>query len=824
MILRPYQKAAVDAVYKYFEGFSGNPLVVMPTATGKSLFIAGLIKKIVTEYPGTRILNATHVKELVAQNAEKFRILCPEIRAGVFSAGLKQKNTKAPVLFCGIQSVFRHAFKIQQCDILIVDECFTGETLIETVNGPKRIDLVRPGEKVFNAFGWGTVKAIFVKETHDIYEVLFSDGTKFECTGKHPVFTEKGWVAAKRLEKGQGVFSREALQLLQGYFPPMDKKGRNRQGHRHLQRKSMECSKMLLCILCEEIEKSDERSIFTRKNEAVFVKDWSQTHEAWGQWKINRNSRPDFEDFERGLEGGACNSNQNKARPRISHLLQAGFSKSFIKNWHRIGWWITYGKKKSTRSKERCPFKTVRVESVSRKQQASPTLVYNMHVSGHPSYFANGKLVHNCHAIPKKGEGMWRSFIKDLKIINPHLKVVGCTATDFRMDSGSLTYGEDRLFTDIAYNYPILEAMEDGYLCPVIPVPAKTSFDVSGVQKRGGEFVPGQLEKVYNVDEKTEAAIQEILEKGQDRKSWLIFAAGNAHAEAVGACLRAHGIDCRVLTQDTSDEDRDQMILDLKSGALKCVVNNMILTTGFDAPNLDLIAVLRSIGSPGLWVQILGRGFRVIYAAGYDLSTALGRIAAIANGPKPNCLVLDFGGNAERHGPIDKIKAKNKDGTGTGDPVVKKCPKCEATCFAAVRECPDCGYAFPEPELKIETKASTAPLLSNQVELEWMDVDAVSYVKHSKEGKPDSLRVDYYKGVQRISEWVALWHGGGATRAAERWWRRRALYDVAVHGFPENIDHAIAAAEGGMLRTPKSVGFIKEGKFNSIKNYNFNVD
>ena len=549
MILRPYQQAAVDAVYKYFDQHDGNPIIVMPTGSGKTPVLAELTRRMTTEYPGTRILVATFVKELVKQGFDKFNALCPEARAGIFSAGLKSKNTIAPVLFCGIQSVHKHAYKIQKCDILIVDEA---------------------------------------------------------------------------------------------------------------------------------------------------------------------------------------------------------------------------------------------------------------------------------HAIPKGSEGMWRSFIKDLKVINPDMKVVGLTATDFRTDSGSITYGEDKIFTHVAYSYPILEAFEHGYLCPVVTIPAETGFDITGVQKRGGEFVPGQIEAVYNVDAKTEAAVDEIIKLGANRKSWVIFAAGNAHAEAVNQCLVNRGINSRVLTQKTSDAERDQMLLDLRNGVLQCVVNNAILTTGFDAPGIDLIAVVKSILSAGLWMQILGRGFRPLYAANADLTTIEGRLAGITQGPKPDCLVLDFGGNAERHGPIDKIKAKNKDGSGSGDPVVKSCPKCFAVCFAGVRVCQDCGHAFPEPELKIETKASVAPLLSTQIEPEWIDVETVAYVKHTKEGKPDSLRVDYYKGVRRVSEWVALWHGGGATKAAERWWRRRALYDVAEWGFPENVEDAIERSV--LLRRPTRIGVIKEGKFERINNYNFSVD
>ncbi len=108
-----------------------------------------------------------------------------------------------------------------------------------------------------------------------------------------------------------------------------------------------------------------------------------------------------------------------------------------------------------------------------------------------------------------------------------------------------------------------------------------------------------------------------------------------------------------------------------------------MLTTGFDAPATDLIAMLRPTKSAGLYVQIVGRGCRL--APGKD-----------------NCLILDFAGNIARHGPIDAITPKRPGKGEPEDAPVKTCPECKSIVHAAVRQCPDCGYVFPLPGPEID--------------------------------------------------------------------------------------------------------------------------
>ena len=102
--LRPYQNDAVQSVYRHLHDKDSNPCVVIPTAGGKSLCIAQVAKDAVTLWKG-RVMILAHVKELVEQNAGKLRSICPELKVGVYSAGLDSRETDAPVIVAGIQSV-----------------------------------------------------------------------------------------------------------------------------------------------------------------------------------------------------------------------------------------------------------------------------------------------------------------------------------------------------------------------------------------------------------------------------------------------------------------------------------------------------------------------------------------------------------------------------------------------------------------------------------------------------------------------------------------------------------------------------------------------
>ncbi len=123
MQLRSYQQAAIDAIHWFFKKANGNPVLELPTGSGKSLVQAELIRGLLQDDPGKRVLCLTHVKELIAQNHSELMSLWPMAPAGIYSASLNQRDTKESVIFAGIQSVYHRADELGKFDWIIIDEC-----------------------------------------------------------------------------------------------------------------------------------------------------------------------------------------------------------------------------------------------------------------------------------------------------------------------------------------------------------------------------------------------------------------------------------------------------------------------------------------------------------------------------------------------------------------------------------------------------------------------------------------------------------------------------------------------------------------------------
>jgi len=376
-------------------------------------------------------------------------------------------------------------------------------------------------------------------------------------------------------------------------------------------------------------------------------------------------------------------------------------------------------------------------------------------------------LIDEAHMLPKNTETRYNRFIADLKVCNPAIKVVGLTATPYRLDTGYLHKGEGAIFDGIAHDIPIDMLMEQGYLSPVISKGGLNQIDLTNVKKRGGEFIESDLATAASDPELVRKTVEEIVELSEDRKSWLVFSSGVDHAHMLANEFEYHDIEVAVITGGNSNKVRQKTIADFKSGKIRCLINVNVLTTGFDHPAVDVVALVRATASAGLYVQMVGRGTR------------------IAEG-KTDALILDFGSNVQRLGFIDRVKPKDKSaGAGEGTAPVKQCEACQTMCFAAALQCHVCGHEFPPPTLNHNSSSYDGAMLSGQAKPEWVDVDSVLYHRHRKEGKPDSIKVTYYCGMRSINEWLCPDHGG---YAASRYQARRSLLASGADTTDEAMD------------------------------------
>jgi DNA repair protein RadD len=375
-------------------------------------------------------------------------------------------------------------------------------------------------------------------------------------------------------------------------------------------------------------------------------------------------------------------------------------------------------------------------------------------------------LIDEAHRIPPSGFGMYRQAIANAKKINPSLLVAGLTATPYRTGTGPLV-AKGEILTTTVHESGLIDLIEQGYLCGLVTKQAVNDANTSGLHIRAGEFVKEEASDLMKNADRVAHAVFETIKRAEGRRSCLVFCVSIEHVEMVAAELRARCPADRVemITGKTPSYDRDDIANDFKAGKVRWAINCEVWTEGFDAPNVDGIVLLRPTASPGLYYQMVGRGFRRCEG-------------------KPNCLVLDFGGNVMRHGPLGKIKPAKLNTAGlSSEPTVRVCPQCRTAGYSNEKICPECGYEFPAGDgrrINHDKKAFDGDILGGGPVTEWLSVHSVSYHVHRKNpatsdspGLP-TMRVEYIcDGGRTVKEWVCFQHRGYAREKAVKWWLDR---------------------------------------------------
>ncbi|MFZ2873198.1 MAG: DEAD/DEAH box helicase family protein [Phycisphaerales bacterium] len=388
-------------------------------------------------------------------------------------------------------------------------------------------------------------------------------------------------------------------------------------------------------------------------------------------------------------------------------------------------------------------------------------------------------IVDEAHMVPAEDDGMYRQFIADAKVVNPHVRIIGLTATPYRLKSGPICAAEN-ILNHVCFEVGVRELIVQGFLSPLRTKAGLQKVSTDDLHVRAGEFVASELEDLMDKDGLVEGACAEIVEHTKDRNATLIFASGIRHGQHIVEVLKAkHGVECGFVSGDTPAGARSAILGRFRAGELRYLCNMNVLTTGFDAPHIDCVALVRPTMSPGLYYQMVGRGFRL-------------------HPGKADCLVLDFGGNVLRHGPVDAVRLDTFD-RGEGEAPAKECPQCQALIAAGYQTCPQCGHQFPEPnKQKHEAQASTEGILSGQTSRAEHHVSETTYHVHMKRSDPSApltMRVEYRVGFNHyFREWVCFDHTGYARTKAEAWWRARSVEPV-----PGGTEEAVEMAKAGAL-------------------------
>lgn len=283
-------------------------------------------------------------------------------------------------------------------------------------------------------------------------------------------------------------------------------------------------------------------------------------------------------------------------------------------------------------------------------------------------FFNNFSLlvIDECHRVAEDGTTQYQEVVKKLQERNPALCILGLTATPYRLgvgwiyeyaQAGELKTDKKKFFKQCVYELPLSYMIKHGYLTvPVkVDIPV-TCYDFSELTDRERPFTVAEVEEVLkNQKRLTPFIIKNIIDITQrfDRQGVMIFSSSVKHAEEIMSYLPPE--DSRLVIGDTEMSDRNKIVDDFKKRKFKYLVNVSVLTTGFDAPHVDVIAILRPTESNSLYQQIVGRGLRL-------------------SDEKKDCYILDYTGMGhDIYSPEISDKRPRKDTV----PVQVTCPKCE---------------------------------------------------------------------------------------------------------------------------------------------------
>lgn len=278
-----------------------------------------------------------------------------------------------------------------------------------------------------------------------------------------------------------------------------------------------------------------------------------------------------------------------------------------------------------------------------------------------------------CAVIVDEAHGLTptiRGIIDAMREANPNLRVVGLTATPYRLGSGYIftmwpdgrANGDDvarePYFSHCVYRVDARDLIRQGFLTPPVIGKINEAYDTGGlVLLPNGKFDAATVDAAFvGHGRKTAAIVADVVSQAAARKGVVFFAATVRHAEEIIASLPP-GLSA-LITGET--DNRERILKRFDNREIKYLVNVGVLTTGWDAPHVDLIAILRRTESVSLLQQIIGRGLRLYEG-------------------KVDCLVLDYADNLETHCPDGDLFApviKAGKASGGGEPIEAHCPDC----------------------------------------------------------------------------------------------------------------------------------------------------
>lgn len=601
---------------------------------------------------GQHSLWLTHTKELLNQAKERCEnnLNCS---TSIISDG--QCDVSGYVVFATVQTlgniIDKEEIKQDEFGLIIVDECFPKGTKINTPTGCVNIEDIKIGDNVYsynhvkNKIEIKKVNYLFHKETDDLLEIKTSD-KKIICTRNHPIYTNKGYVNAECLVKGDVVYEMCLLskrhirkQLSKKQMVKDDAKIKKNRAYILFSRlwyKMGSSKSNKLYSIRQRTRKNDKQQSYEeRRYKKISIENIkrkkSQTYcERWkrnGYDNTTKNVIYRVKKEKNLYDTRTTNKDSSKKWKWLSNLLQSRFGITRFENWYRNRWTFTQSyRKKKTRYEKRYILRELRVDDIKVQKQrsvgkygrsCSKSIVYNIGVDDNHNYFVNNILVHNCHHLATNAESVMM-FEKCINYFSARYKL-GLTATLHRSDGlektttkilGNVIYELKKNDTkDKLIGYyegkPIVEVPADLFQVPAKINVIHTRYDILDKDVydiNGGTLVFTKLISDLSMNEERNDLILDLLSK---LNGYTIII-----SERVD---QLHYLDSKISSSvcidgKTPKKKREQMVEEFKNGKHKVLLASYSLVAeGFDVPMLENIIMASPVKDERLVIQSIGR-------------------------------------------------------------------------------------------------------------------------------------------------------------------------------------------------------------------------
>ena len=718
MKLRPYQEQIIAEVKQAMMKGHRAVLMQMATGAGKTKTACEMVRT--AHAKGKRVYWVCHRQELVSQASETF--MAAAIPHGLITAGQSMEADKM-VHVCSVQTLTRRLDKVPKPDLVIYDECFSGDTEILTEKGWQRFDELERGVKVAQVDMHSREtdfvmpdeyietapksKVVHIKKKEGV-DLILTEGHEMLCeTGYRPQHRKVEKVAVKdlRVDKewarmwfgGFGTGEESTLspeeKLSVAYQADGTVHYTRKDGSRVIrfefskERKTIELKAILDEMGVDYKEYTTYREKINSTTTAIRFEDgFNLSKNLWDIFDIaSLSAEKASEVFHYGMLWDGSKNRDGTENYQYSSKVDgnADFYQAvccLFQKKSKITKRKRRSKKHSTLSTLSSSSRdTVGCKGMDVSEVPDIAKVYCVRVpKGNIIVRRNGMplVVGNCHHLHAKS---WAATYHAFK--GAHF--IGLTATPYRLTGEGL--GD--FFSHMVKGPSVRWLIEQGFLSDyrIFSKP----MDLQGVKVTAGDFNRASLaEKMKNSS--IMGNLMEEYRRHANGKKMLVFAPTIEFGEKLTLQLASEGIPAAMLDGTTEKSLRAMTLKRFKDGDIDVIVNVDLFGEGFDAPGIECVAMLRPTQSLSLCLQQYGRGLRAFPG-------------------KEHAIILDLAGNALRHGLPDDdrdwtLEGEKEEPKGEKLPSLATCDTCFGAFPPASKVCPYCGSEKVKKQRVIRTE------------------------------------------------------------------------------------------------------------------------